>query len=396
MKSRMFVVNEKTLEESKRDQIAKVKVPIKEENENGRIKRSITKYFVSSTNSIMADMLQMELGDYIFFWCEKSNQSQKSTIHGVYRVISKPFYHFDDKNDTMPFKIKIEEAYHFEKPITEYDVLNSPFVKTSLWNIMGKKISGKSRGSIQITNEEATVLLSLLINKNPHYKFNPTNVDNYFKLPCHLPGIPGIVEPLKIDLSRCGEKLEKPTLETLNEYNMYNYVHLTKKRKLHNEKTLEGLFNQKIVEKNAKFFEKFDFDINEIIWFGNYLPYSLDATEMDYLIILSRDGFNPSSACVIEFKKEGINEIEKDTHFYRSIIYSKWVNENLFNGAKITRPIIVCEKCPCFDRPENDKELKIVNYYKKLETEFSSYNVLPVEIYTIDFQTEAPSFEKKK
>ena len=396
MKSRMFVVNETTLKESIKNKIAKVKVPIKEEKENGFFKRSITKNFVNSTNSIMADMLQLELGDYIFFWCEKSNQSQKSTIHGVYRVVSKPFFHFDDKNDTMPFKIKIEEAYHFKKPITEYDVLNSPFVKTSLWNIMGKKISGKSRGSIQITNEEASVLLSLLINKNPNYRFNPVDTKNYYHLPDNLPRIAEVVEPLKIDLSRCGEKLKNPTLEKLNEYNMYGYVHLTKKRKLHNEKTLEGLFNQNIVDKNTEFFKMFDIDINEIIWFGNYLPYSLDATEMDYLIILSEDGFNPSSACVIEFKKEGINEIEKDTHFYRSIIYSKWVNENLFNGAKITRPIIVCEKCPLFKKPNGEKELKVVNYYKKLEAKYKSYNILPVEVYTIDFKTENPTFDRKK
>lgn len=398
MKSKMFVVNETTLEESKRTNIAKVKVPIKEET-NKKTKcteRKITTHFVSSTNSIMADLLQLELGDYIFFWCEKSKQSQKSTIHGVYRVISKPYYHFDDNNDIMPFKIQIEEAYHFEKPITEYDVLNSPFVKKSLWNLMGKKISGKPRGSIQITNDEANVLLSLLLSKNPNFTFNKPDETRFINLPGHLPGIEEIVKPLSIDLSLSGDKLQKPSLENLSTYDMYHYVHLNKQRKLHYEKSLEGLFNQEIVYKNATFFKELKIDIDKIMWFGNYLPYSLDATEMDYLIILSEDGFNPSSACVIEFKTKGLEDIENDTHFYRSIIYSKWVNENLFNGASITRPIIICEECPYFDNPQDEKESKMVDFYKKMECGYKSYNVLPVEIYTINFQTEEPTFKRKK
>ena len=45
MKSRMFVVNETTLKESIKNKIAKVKVPIKEEKENGFFKRSFGKKY---------------------------------------------------------------------------------------------------------------------------------------------------------------------------------------------------------------------------------------------------------------------------------------------------------------------------------------------------------------
>ena len=397
MKSRMFVVNEETLEETKRTGIAKVKIPIEfEKDDKGVLHKKPSKFFISSVNSMLADLLQLELGDYIFFWCEKSADSNKSTITGIYRVISRPYFAFDNPNDIMPFKIRIEEAYHFQNSITEYEVLNSPFVKKSLWNIQGKKISGKSRGNIQITPDEAKVLVSMLISKNPDYSFNPEDESRFISLPCVMADGERLPEGIKVDLSRFGDKQKKPNMDDISSYNLYDYVHLDKRKKLHNEKTLEGLFNQEIVNRNEAFFSQIKIDVKKVIWFGNYLPYSLDATEMDYLIICSDDGVNATKAFVIEFKTKNINDIGNDTHFYRSIIYSKWVNENLFDGSSITKPIIICEDCPIFAAPINGSEEAVVKYYTSLEKEYKSFNVLPVEIYTISFNDDNPVFSRKR
>ena len=395
MKSRLFVVNNDTLQEAKTSCIAKVMVPLKIKKTKKRIRRTIPAGFVNSLNSMMADLLQIDLGDYIFFWCEKDENSYKSTITGVYRVVSKPYFLFDNDQDIAPFKIRIEEAYHFDNYITEYDVLNSPAVKTLMWNIQGKKVSGKSRGNIQITPDEAKTLLSLLISKNSHYTFTKedknrfTNNSNVFANGVCLP------LPLKVDLSKRGTKLSCPNIKNLSSFNIYEYVHLKKNGSLYAEKTLEGLFNQEIVNRNKTFFDQLDINVNKIIWFGNYLPYSLDATEMDYLLICSEDGENPCEAYVVEFKVGNINKIKEDTHFYRAMLYSKWANENLFNGANITTPLIICEKCPDFNNPK-PKEVEVVGFYNKLEEDHSYFGVKRVKISTIEFKGEQPKFNWKR
>lgn len=398
MKSRLFVVNEDTLEEAKRTGIAKIRIPIDyiKDETTGTIHKSPKKMFISSVNSMMADLLQLQEGDYVFFWCEKNEDSFKSTITGVYRIISKPYFIFDNPDDIAPFKVRIEEAYHFDNPITEYEVLNSPYVKIPLWNITGKKTSGKPRGSIQITTSEAMVLLSMLISKNPNYSFNPEDSTRYIPLPTILPTGEQIPESLSINLIRSGDKQKKPDMDHIDSYDIYEFVHLNKKRKLHNEKTLEGLFNQEIVNKNSSFFSQLNIDVDKIIWFGNYLPYSLDKTEMDYLIICSEDGINPSHAFVVEFKTGNLNEIGHDTHFYRAMLYSKWVNENLFNGSSLTKPIIICEECPVFASPADVQEQNVVDYYTNLEDEYDSFGIFPVEIYTVSFVNPSPIFIRKK
>lgn len=394
MKSRLFIVNDITLKEAINDKIAKIKIPFidDEDKTTGASRRVARDQFINSVNSMMADMLQLQKGDYIFFWCEKEKSSFKSTITGVYRVISEPYFKFDNEDDIYPFKIMIEEAYTFKKSISEYEVLNSPYIKTPLWNIIGKKTCGKRRGSIQLTPNEASVLLTMLIDKNPKYSFKEENVSRFIELSPETNGL----KPLAIDLTRTGNKQNNPEENRLFEYSIYEYVHLTKRRKLHSEKTLEGLFNQDIINNGGGLLSQIGIK-EKIIWFGNYLPYSLDKTEMDYLIVCSRDGVNPSSAFVVEFKKGNLNKIDSDTHFHRAMLYSKWVNENLFNGSSITRPVIICETCPIFSQPANQKEKEVVDYYKKFEQRHKWYNVLPVKIYTVKFPEDSdPIFTSKK
>lgn len=397
MKAKLFVVNDETLEEAKLSKIAKIKVPLakKENNNEGDEEddeeiedpKKPSVHFVQSTDSMLADMLQLSLGDYVFFWCEKKKDLQKSTITGVYRIVSKPFFQFDNESDIFPFKVCIEEAYHFNNPVTEYEVLNSPFINTALWNIAGKKISGKGRGSVQLTQKEAEALLQLLIAKNPDYKYKPdykviTKYDD---------------KSLCIDYSKKGEKLSRPENNHIFEYDMLDFVHFKRRGKLHYEKSYEAIFNYEINRNNRHFLSQLGIKDNEkIIWFGNYLPYSLDATEMDYLIFTSIDGENVTGAYVIEFKTKELLPPDRDTHFQRAIQYSQWVDENLLNGAKITQPILICEKCPDFENPAEEEE--IVRFYNELEERGKDlFNVQKrVKIFESDFSGNQPLFIKKR
>lgn len=398
MKAKLFVVNETTLEEAKREKIAKIKIPLasKEKEQNGEIieeeTKKPTKQFVQSTDSMLADFLQLSLGDYVFFWCEKKKQSQSSSITGVYRIISKPYFHFDSSDDLFPFKVRIEEAFVFEKPVNEYEVLNSPFINNALWNIVGKKISGKGRGSIQLTPRECESLLQLLIKNNPNYTFIPEDSNRFDQTQSQA--------TLSVDYTKKGEKLNPPLVNHIHEYNMNSFVHFDKKGKLHFEKSYEAIFNFEINRKNGQFLKQIGIDdCDDIVWFGNYLPYSLDSTEMDYLIFTSRDKINITGAYVLEFKRDNLPLPDKDTHFRRSLQYSKWVDENLLSGANITRPILICEKCPDFNSDKlNEKDKNIVKAYNELEERIlTQFNFEKrVSIFASDFSGDAPVFNQKR
>ncbi len=134
-KGRLFVVNGETLQDTIQNNVVSISTP-----------KVVGQQWLKTIADIMADMLQVEIGDYIFLWETRSN-NQKSRIHGVYRAISAPYYEVSSPNDSYPFKIKIEKAYDFNNPLDEYDILNCPYIKTPLWTITGKKVAGKSRGT---------------------------------------------------------------------------------------------------------------------------------------------------------------------------------------------------------------------------------------------------------
>ncbi|MGN1295420.1 MAG: EVE domain-containing protein [Bacilli bacterium] len=390
IKARMFVVNEHTYRKSKESGIVSVRIPLNKKNIDHKAPST---QFVSSTNSMLADILQIEKGDYIFFWCEKNQDSYKSNIIGVYRVISDPYYKFDDNDDIAPFKIKIEEAYHFEKAITEYDLLNSPYIKENLWNIIGKKVCGKSRGTIQITKPEIKVLIDLLIGMNPNYTFIPQDESRFIDLPCTLSSGEELPQPLKFNY-HTGKKLQKPEIDKLYTYNMYNYNHFNESGKLYDEKSFEAMFNFELKNRNSAFFNQIGINPDKVIWFANYLPYSLDQTEMDYFIIESEDGISYSKVYVIEFKK-GMLPLDNDSHFYRAMLYSKWINDNLLNGASNTTPIVICEECPDFADPKSEEEQNFISKYNDREKE-SGFKVNNVKIYTITLSSDSIVFTKKR
>ena len=128
----MFVVNEETYNSTIRTNIASVFVP-----------DSFGAQWVKTIADLMADMLQIEIGDYIFLW-ETGSATRKNRIHGVFRAISAPYFEQTNPREKNLFKIKIERAYTFEEALDEYDLLNCPFIKEPLWTIIGKKVAGKS------------------------------------------------------------------------------------------------------------------------------------------------------------------------------------------------------------------------------------------------------------
>ena len=368
-KARLFVVDEETLQETVNSNIVSIFTP----DLNGG-------QWLKTIADIMADMLQVEIGDYIFLW-ERKSASQKNRIHGVYRAISKPYYEMSIATDQYPFKIHIEPAFDFKNPLDEYDLLNCPYIKTPLWTIIGKKVAGKSRGTTPLSQDEASKLITLLIGKNPNYVYHPYNPAN----------VNDVINPLRIDYGITGDNIQNPTLNTINPNHLcfFNDDYSIKY-----EKILETIFNQEMSSRNRGFFSQIGIDVDKVIWFCNYLPYSIEQSEMDYLIIESEDGNNLSKIFLIEFMK---NRIDKP-HIYRCLLYSKWVNETLALGEPIAQPIIICPDSYDFIVEERTpaRQEKTRKMQKYISDTIASFSTKELQVYTYNFSGGHPSFSKKR
>ncbi len=362
-KGRLFVVDSESLEMTIKTNVVSIKTP-----------EPTGKQWLKTVADIMADMLQIEIGDYIFLWKTGSNY-QKSRIYGVYRAISEPYYKMNTANDLFPFKIKIEQAYIFNNPLVEYDLLNCPYIKTTMWTVLGKKVAGKSRGTSPLSPDEVGKIITLLIGRNPEYKFIEPSEERVVK----------VEEPLRIDYSNIGSNRQPESLIELypNRLNFFksNY-------EIYYEKILETVFNQELTRKNDKLFKQIGVNVEKIIWYSNYLPYSIEQSEMDYLMIESEDGYNPSHYYLLEFMKNKIDE----SHIRRCLMYSKWIDNTLALGEKITTPIIICQKCPDFNSA-NKKVKELNDIISEYEHE---YNTKELKVYIYSFSADGPQFVLKR
>jgi hypothetical protein len=370
VKSRMFVVDSTTLISTQASNIATLYVP-----------SLTTSLWLKTIVDMMADLLQIEIGDYIFLW-EKRDGTQKSRIHGVYRAISKPFYQCNSPTDHNPLKIYIERAYVFLNPIDEYDLLNHPYIKTLLWTIIGKKVAGKSRGTSPLSPEEARYIISLLIGKNPSFTFNPPNSAT----------IVTVANPLCIDYSLHNTKPTTP--RGLATFNPSTTNFFSPNYELFYEKTLETIFNQEMTARNNAFYSQLGIQVNKVIWYSNYLPYSLEQSEMDYVIYSSEDAFVVNKIHVLEFM---IDRIDED-HINRALLYSKWVNDTLGFGASICEPILICKSSVDFINGETTPyRLALLSKWSVIIRNLELvYGVKPLQIYEYSFISGAPTFTRKK
>jgi hypothetical protein len=374
MKSRLFVVNENSLADTISSNIASIYIPSLD-----------GKQWVKTLADIMADMLQIEIGDYIFLWeTKKGNDSEKDKckIHGVFRTISKPY--FDNTDKLAPFKIHIEKAYDFSDPVSEYDVLNCPYIKNILWTVIGKKVAGKARGTTPLSLEESNYLITLLMGRNANYVFYKWEAER----------IIAVDNEIMINYKNKGRNI-RPNSE--DKFSLSKLSFFSKAGDVLYEKVLETVFNQEMTNRNEKFYSQLGIDVHKVIWYSNYLPYSIEQSEMDYAIIESDDGQNYGRIFVIEFMKEKLDV----SHIRRCAMYSKWLNETIALGQNIVQPIIICKDTFDFNSSDNDElkgnRLKSFNKLNNtINNEEGNANVRKIQIFSYDFSRKTPIFNRKK
>ena len=354
MKARLFVVNEETMKKTLDTMEVSVMVPEPE----GRL-------WNKTVLDIVCDLMQVDIGDYIFLW-----ESGTENIYGVFRAVSRPFCCDDvDANDI--FRIKIDMAYDFKKPINEYDVINNPYMKNKLWNIIGKKVAGKSRGTSPITNEEMQFLLQSLIDVNDDYNY----YDDY--------SVVDVENELKFDFEH---EFNNDIPDRLSDYN-YAPFRVLKGNNVQYEKALEGVLNCCLRDKDYKTVKQLGIDANKVVWYANYLPYGLERSEIDYMIMESQDGVNISRIDVIELMSD---IIDKD-HIRRCLQYAKWVASSLTNEKNIVRPILVCgEKSITSKNGFSSEDIR-----KSLELYPNEYGFDSLDVYTYSGQNKGIIFKKK-
>lgn len=355
MKARLFVVNQ----ESIRSTLDAMEVSVYVPEPEGK------KLWNKTLIDIVSDLLQVEIGDYIFLW-----EAGYERIHGVYRALSKAFFRRDENAKDL-FKIKIGIAYKFEKPIREYDVINNPYMKNKLWNIIGKKVAGKSRGTSPITPEEVEFLIQSLINANGgEYEY----IRDYV-------AITNLANEISIDLVNDTNN----TIPTRLEDYVYEPIRIKQKDVVQYEKALEAVLNYLFREKNIEAIKKLGISCEDVIWYANYLPYGLERSEIDYMVMESLDGTIINKIDVIELMS-GVIDYD---HINRCLQYSKWVATSVTNDNNIVRPVLICgnkskTSINGFTNQQIDNAIKELPKY---------YGFKDIDIYTYSFK-DGIVFEK--
>lgn len=351
MKGRIYVVDHSFMQNLNNNLEIKANLP----------KLTSNKIWFKSLTSLIADMFQTQIGDYAFFWETKGNNSD-SYIWGVYRIISNPFF---DTTEPNCIKLKVEPAYSFSNPITEYDILNDPYNKVDLWNIIGKKIKGIGRASTQLLHYETEYLIQKLIGVNTYtaYTFIPPSLKSI-----HLEN------EIKINFNI----FDNHIITDYSQLDINEVSYIKKDGTVQYEKFMELLFNILIKTDNSEELKKINISTNNILWYANYLPYSIDRSEIDYIIMESSDKVNIDKINLLEFQKYKLN----DDHITKALLYSKWINSKLAKDSNLTRPIIICET---FD----DLESQIVEKEKL-------YGTNPLEIYTINLKNGILTINKRR
>lgn len=339
---RIMVVNKNSYEVTKQTNIVSI----------GKI-GDLGDFYIKTIYDMMADFISLKTGDLIFFW-ESNSEEKGRGIIGVSEVISFPYFDVEDIKDKngnviisglYPFRVKIRNVIPFNNFLSEYNLFSKPEIRNKIWNLVGKKVGGKARGSIPLTPVECEILIHLLSEINGGLDLKNINNPTSYKY--------SNVDKMKVFFND-KETINRP--KNLKEVNLEELQTITGDRFKY-EKILEAWLNENIESDNQ--------DIRNIFgkkeylgWYANYLPYSLDKKEMDYIVYHSHKNLEILlRISLVELKKDEIDEAAID----QVIKYAEWAFFNLTNGVKtIIQPIII-GKSP---KSNNLEKVK-----KKAETE---------------------------
>jgi len=263
------------------------------------LKNSKKPYF-----KMIADILGTRTGDVVFYY------EKQVGFHGVYRVISEPFFDTTPVNSidkTWPLRLEIECIKYFPLPVPEGYLFSSRDYETRFWGWFYRKIQG-ARGINTINPEAAEALIELLVKINGNAQEKPKRIGTYPSAEKRE-----IVFPL----SSGGKKVY-----------LEDILRAWLIRNIDNPK-IEG------VRENYG-------PTEDLEWFANNVPYHVTRKSIDILTYHKNTRYTGYPLRYLFSVTELKRDIAKDKDVSQLIEYAKWVNGRLA-GSEIetVQPILI-------------------------------------------------------
>lgn len=291
-------------------------------------------YMVKTISDIFADVLATRKGDLIFPWIIKDASGKNIGFKYVFKVAGPPIF---IKGENYPVKIPLEnEGLEYETPLSEAEALDLWDLKL-LWNVIGKKSLGRGRSLSHQTPMEDKRMLELLDKKNPK---GPKKIKlGEFVSKGNLITINSSQDEWNSEL--------KASLDSAEPSNKLSLIELDgvpwrKEKRFAVEKTLEAWLMENLDKPSCDNFRKMALLKNiDLEWFGNYLPFGVQGSNLDVVIVQSKE--NKKVITVVELKVGPLNAGQFRDAAKQVIDYSLFIKDafNAFGIEIELNPIVV-------------------------------------------------------
>jgi hypothetical protein len=230
-------------------------------------------------------------------------------FHGIYRIISKPFFDvtpFSAIDGQYPIRMEIECLNYFPKAVPEDYLFSTKEYESKFWGWFYRKIQG-GRGISTINPEATEALIELLVKINGNALRKPPYLQNYYSK--------AKIEPIDLPLQDGKVELE----DILRAWIIGNIGNA-------NQKDLVKIFGP----------------IGDLEWFANNVPYHVTQKNIDILAYhknMKYTGFPLRyQFTVVELKRDKA----KPEDVVQVVNYSKWVASRLANSEiETVQPILI-------------------------------------------------------
>ena len=285
----------------------------------------LKKRWIKTTADIFSDVLAVRKGDLVFPWIVKGDKSENVGFKYVFKVFGPAFF---VKGREYPVCVPLEpEGLEFKNPLSEAEALDL-WDRKLLWNAIGKKSLGRGRSLTHQTPMEDKRMLELLHKKNP---LGPKKIKLGKCITTEtLITIDTSIEKWKPELK---QRLQNTTAKERISNLELNGIPWRKGEFFIVEKALEAWIMENIDKENGKEFREVAFENNwPITWFANYLPFGVQGSNIDVVVLQERG--REKIANVIELKVKPLNGKGYVEAAYQAINYGIFI-KNAFDAFDV-------------------------------------------------------------
>lgn len=288
-----------------------------------QIKAQLGKHCYKSAADMFADVLAVRPGDPIYPWITGLRAGHLHSFKYKFIASGKPWL---SKGDPFPIKIPIRETYYeANNPLTEAAALDL-FLPPLLWNAIGKKSLRRGRAFNHQTQEEDGKLDKLLDLRVGIFAITRSTEE------------PSSAWAITIDQAKPYQRLR--SIKSLSDFEPAGFG-WTEKGFFKYEKALEGWLTENIDKKSCERFWDF-FGHGNIVWFGNYLPFGLQGSNID-LVVVRELGSTATEVYVIELKMGPLNFSEWQKASKQAEEYASFIKKAFKSFGKefVVRPVVL-------------------------------------------------------